>query len=104
MSAAMASSTEPAIIYVRLLNEGVDVWRPVRARRLGEATYEIAADPVPADEEWSFQPGDIVVGEPRRLNDDSEGGPDRGSEAPIIAVALASHFDEPSWTRPRLAG
>ena len=47
MSAATASSTELMTIYVRLLNEGVDVWRPVRARRLGDATYEIATDPVP---------------------------------------------------------
>ncbi|MGQ2987954.1 MAG: hypothetical protein ACT6RS_12085 [Blastomonas fulva] len=95
MSAAMASSTEIGAVHVRLLDEGTDVWRPVEAERLGETTYRIADQTVPADEVWSFQPGDIVVVEHR------QGG---GDDQPLIAVARAMDFDEPSWASRRKAG
>jgi hypothetical protein len=91
MSAEMASSTETTI-YVRLLDEGTDVWRPVRATRVGSSTYEIARQPVPQDESWSFQPGDIVIAEPRQ------------TDAGLIAVALATQFDAVSWSLRRKAG
>ncbi len=91
MSVEMASSTETTI-YVRLLDEGTDVWRPVRASRVGSSTYEITRQPVPQDEVWSFQPGDIVVVEPHRTDPE------------LIAVALATQFDTVSWSRRRKAG
>lgn len=91
MSAAMASSTDLATVFVRLLDEGTDVWRPVQARRLGDTTYQIADDPVPDHEAWSFQPGDIVVVEQR---------PDGQS---LVAVARAMDFDERSWASRRMA-
>jgi hypothetical protein len=79
------------MIHVRLLDEGVDVWRPVPAERLGDATYRLSDARVPADERWSFQPGDIVVVEPAG---------DRPDE-PLIAVAKATDFDAPSWASRR---
>ena len=87
MSAATASSIDTATVHVRLRDEGVDVWRPVSAERLGDATYRLDAQAAPRDESWSFQPGDIVVVE-------------RG-EAGLIAVARATEFDEPSWEQRR---
>lgn len=95
MSAVTTSSTELMTVFVRLIDEGTDVWRPVRATRLGETTYRIADDPVPEDEAWSFQPGDIVVVE-RRHGD--------GRDEPLIAVAQATHFDERSWASRRKVG
>ncbi len=93
MSAATASSTD-VTIFVRLVDEGVDVWRPVQARRLSETTYQIADEAIPEGEAWAFSPGDIVVAE------------HRGSErdASLVAVALATHFDDRSWTGFRKAG
>jgi hypothetical protein len=45
-------------VYIRLLNEGVDVWRPV------EATPDAGAFRLPdlnlQDEEWEFPPGSLV--------------------------------------------
>lgn len=90
MSAATASPTETATVHVRLLDEGVDVWRPVLAERLGESTYRLSPAIKPADEEWSFSPGDVVVVEHS----------DAGS---LIAVAIATAFDEPSWNQRRRA-
>lgn len=54
-------------IFVALLNEGIDVWRPVSARKLRDSTYNILpGQPYdPSDETWQFPPGSIVVCEPR---------------------------------------
>ncbi|HEX8471481.1 MAG TPA: hypothetical protein VF633_10240 [Brevundimonas sp.] len=92
----MASSTDTVVIHVRLLGEGVDVWRPVQAERLGETTYRIGDELVPEDEAWSFQPGDIVVVEHR------EGEDEEGRD--LVAVARVKDFDEPSWASRRMAG
>jgi len=93
MSAAMASSTDAAIVYVRLLDEGTDVWRPVEAQRVGSTTYRLSDTPAPEDEVWSFQPGDIVVVELQDAADDH-----------LMAVALATSFDAPSWAHRRKVG
>ncbi len=93
MSAATASSTDHVTIFVRLLDEGTDVWRPVKAVRLSEATFRIEDEQVPEDEIWNFQPGEIVVAEHRASEDGAE----------LIAVARAIDFDEASQTRRRVA-
>lgn len=48
-----------AIIYMPLLNEGVNVWRPVEATGLSADTYRVEGE-VPDGEEWAFDPGTIV--------------------------------------------
>jgi hypothetical protein len=48
-----------ATIYMPLLDEGVDVWRPVKATKLTTDTYRIEG-PIPDDEEWAFAPGSVV--------------------------------------------
>ncbi len=58
-------------IYVALLNEGVDVWRPVQAVRLRENIYRILEQHYDsAIETWEFAPGEEVICE---LIDSSEG-------------------------------
>jgi hypothetical protein len=48
-------------IYVALLDEGIDVWRPVEARRLGADTYLIVdQDYDRRTERWEFEPGTAV--------------------------------------------
>ena len=83
MSAATASSTDPVTVFVRLLHEGTDVWRPVQARRVSSVTYRLAETPAPADETWSFPPGQTIVAETR----------DHGAGPILVAVALASAYD-----------
>lgn len=56
-STAMACSET---IFVRLLGEGVEVWRPVRATCLGEDVFRLDETSVPAEEDWEFRPGDAV--------------------------------------------
>lgn len=48
-------------IFVRLLNENVDVWRPVQAVLLGDDVYHIIEQPYDrSNEQWQFEPGTAV--------------------------------------------
>jgi hypothetical protein len=53
-------------IYMALLDEGVDVWRPVQVERLESGRY-LVLGPVPDDEKWEFPPGSIVCLEMKQL-------------------------------------
>ncbi|HVJ34457.1 MAG TPA: hypothetical protein VND94_15180 [Terriglobia bacterium] len=59
--------SELTTIYMPLLNEAVDVWRPVMAEPLGRDRYKILG-PIPDEEEWSFAPGAVVICAPRQLS------------------------------------
>lgn len=49
-------------IYVALLDEGVDVWRPIEAQHLSGNTYLIVEQHYDRElESWQFEPGDTVV-------------------------------------------
>ena len=53
--------TSDVTIFVRLLDEGVQVWRPVAAMPRGRAIYLIVEQPYdPSPETWEFSPGDVV--------------------------------------------
>ena len=69
--------TEPStrtVIYVELLDEGVQVSRPVTAEVLDGGRYRILSENVsPDDEEWAFVTGDVVHCERHRLDDGSIG-------------------------------
>jgi hypothetical protein len=46
-------------IYMQLVDEAVEVWRPVEATVMSDNIFRVEG-PVPADEEWEFPPGSIV--------------------------------------------
>lgn len=50
------------IIYVRLLDEGTDVWRPVKAMKVREGIYRIVGSDgrLYTDEHWEFLPDCLV--------------------------------------------
>jgi hypothetical protein len=49
-------------IFVGLLDEGVDVWRPAQADHVGGAIYRIIIQPYDREiEAWEHEPGDEVV-------------------------------------------
>lgn len=53
--------TGRARIYVALLDEGVDVWRPIEAQHLHDNVYLIVSQPYDRGiERWQFEPGDRV--------------------------------------------
>lgn len=74
MSARQAANTETTV-YVRLLEEGTDVWRPVRATALPDGTFELhkPADYDPGMETWEFPPEARVVCAERRFADGDKG-------------------------------
>lgn len=58
-------------IFVSLVDDGVDVWRPVRAEHLHGDVYRIVDQPYDREiETWEFEPGEEVICE---LIDASEG-------------------------------
>jgi hypothetical protein len=67
----MAAPPERTTVYVKLLDEGIDVWRPVPAEDFGESRYRLLPTDSydPDDETWEFLPGTAVVCEPRQLSD-----------------------------------
>lgn len=46
-------------IYVRLLNEGTEVYRPVEVESIDGKSFRICGTE-PPDEEWEFPPGSLV--------------------------------------------
>lgn len=55
-----------ATIYMPLMNEGTDVWRPVEATHLLADAFRVEGE-MPHDEEWAFAPGTVVRCEHRTL-------------------------------------
>lgn len=58
----MVMDLETETIYIELLDEGTDVWRPVQGRRIRGNAFEILAAPDydPELEIWQFVPGSVV--------------------------------------------
>ena len=56
-----------ATVYVALLDEGVDVWRPVQAEHAEGDLYRLKEEP-PDDEVWPFAVGDVVRCQMRTLS------------------------------------
>jgi hypothetical protein len=61
-----------ATVYVALLDEGVDVWRPVEAEHVEADLYRLTGAR-PDDEAWPFAVGDVVRCEVRTLSEDGGG-------------------------------
>ena len=55
-------------IYVPLLDEGTDVWRPASAEHIKDDIYRIAGD-APEDEHWKFSSGQLVRCRQQNLSD-----------------------------------
>jgi hypothetical protein len=63
----IAGVGSPAEIFVKLLDEAIDVWRPVEARHLYDSVYRIADQPPDTSEKWQFEPGSLVLCRTRDL-------------------------------------
>ena len=70
MSAHQDTDTD-RVIYVRLLEEGTDVWRPVPATALPDGTFKLSvpAGYDPEAEVWEFPPNARVKCAARRFAD-----------------------------------
>jgi len=66
------------IIYVRLLNEGVDVYRPVSAIQIDKNLYKIPEDTLydAEDETWEFLPGSSILVSEKQI----------GNETVLVAI------------------
>jgi len=71
------------IIYIRLLDEGTDVFRPTEAELMENGLFKLqpTSNYDPEDECWEFLPGTVVKGEQRKL----------GGEEVLIAAKAACY-------------
>jgi hypothetical protein len=60
-------------IHVYLLDEGVDVWRPVSAELVRKDIYRITGTPPDDSEKWEFMPGDVVRCRQKNFNSGETG-------------------------------
>jgi hypothetical protein len=74
MSVRQDSDTE-VVVYVRLLDEGTDVWRPVRATNLPDGSFRLLEPEGydPNAETWEFPPSTKVRCVTRKFMDSAEG-------------------------------
>jgi hypothetical protein len=55
-------ATQRSVIYIQLLDEGVDVWRPTEGEMIADMVFKVlpTENYDPEDEHWEFPPGTIV--------------------------------------------
>jgi hypothetical protein len=54
-------------VYVALLGEGVDVWRPIEAEPIEADVFRITSEITDPEEVWQFLPGEFVRCEEREF-------------------------------------
>ena len=70
-------------IFVALLDEGVDVWRPIEAQALPNGLFRIVSENAdPESETWQFPTGAVVRCEQRRFAD---------GEVGLVAIESPQH-------------
>lgn len=57
------------IVYVKLLNEGTEVYRPVSATLIEDNVYKLGGEEIydKEDETWEFSPETLVIVEEKEL-------------------------------------
>ena len=60
-------------IYVKLLDEGTDTWRPVDALELIDGSFELGEGEHGKDENWEFPPRSHVICSERTFADGTKG-------------------------------
>jgi hypothetical protein len=78
------------LIYVELLDEGIEVWRPVHAERIRDGVFRIL-DVAPPDEQWKYPSGSVVHCVPKELS----------SGVCLVASSYARPVPNPSFERTR---
>jgi hypothetical protein len=65
----MNGMSRTATVYVALLEEGVELWRPVQAEHVA-GDLDCITETQPGDEAWPFAVGDVVRCKERTLGGD----------------------------------
>jgi len=60
-----------SIIYIYLLDEGVDVWRPTEGEEIADMIFKVlpTQNYDPEDEHWEYPPGTLVHCSYKTLDD-----------------------------------
>lgn len=72
------------VVQMPLLDEGIEVWRPVSCRSIGGELFVVDAQPIPEAEKWMFLPGQVIRCEPHQF-----------SSGEVLLTAAAAVVEEP---------
>ena len=73
LRAEMSKPILTTSIFVALLDEGTDCWRPVEAVREGEWFRILSSNPDPRTERWEFEQGELVGCRTKAFSDGRRG-------------------------------
>lgn len=65
--------TTTRTVYVKLLDEGTDAWRPVEALELEDGSFELGRNKQDQDEKWEFPSGSRVICSEKIFSDGTSG-------------------------------
>lgn len=88
-------------VYIELLDEGTETWRPAKAQNIGNGLYRLLANVNynPEDEEWAFLPGDIVRIEEIRFTKGRTGMGVRHADLNVIRIDVEQISGSPFWIK-----
>ena len=96
------SEAHATTVYVRILNEDVEVWRPVAAEHLGGDLYRLI-EAAPNEEQWQFGKNDRPVRAPTADRWYRRGSAGRRLLEPrALRKGIADITRSAQWTRSRL--
>ena len=71
--------SDQVVVFVRLLHEGTDVWRPVKATQVSDGLYQLTGKQE-SEDRWEFGPGSLVRCALKTFSDGASGLVARGSQ------------------------
>jgi hypothetical protein len=86
----MESNKDTVLVYVELLDEGTECWRPTYAKDVGDGLFTLlpTENYDPSDESWAFLPGDVVRLEKTIFGDNTDGLAVQHSNPNVIRISV----------------
>jgi len=79
-----------AIIFMPLLQDGTDVWRPIEVTPLQDALYRVEGS-MPDDETWQFPPGSVIEIKWKKFSNGESRLVPKGP-APTVRSIIVGHY------------
>ncbi len=95
----------PITIYVELLDEGTDTWRPTKAIELGDGLFKLLPTPNydPENESWAFLPGETVKAEQKKFAKGHTEMVARHPDVNVIRIHVEQTGVETPWLKDAFA-
>ena len=88
-------------VYVELLDEGSEAWRPTQAQEIGKGLYKLLPTPNydPEDEAWAFLPDEVVRVEQAQFADGATVMKAIHSNPEAVRIDVELETGSPFWAK-----